>query len=521
MICRLFTFGLLGVVSLTGGLLGDCCAAQGVGFASVKQKNAHNLTMRQAFKMGLESSRELQSARFEPMQVLEDYNKARSIYDPIVFLTGSAENSDRPTQSQLDGVPFDSALKEERWQIQAGIKNRLPTGGSAALYQEGSRLDSTSSFVTPNPQYQSRLVASWTQPLLKGFGDHEGSASIFVADLNRQIAVSVFRREVSDVLTDIASNYWQLYYEQNVARVSRESYERAEEVYQREKAREDHGLSKPVDVDRALGAMGSRKAGLLRAMNQVRLTTRQLWLSLAPEQLFAQGEMPEILISDEPHLAVLSWSRREILAEALNFRQELVISRDTVEVSQQKSSLAGHNQLPVLDLILDYEYRALEDTQSGLETDPYDDDHHGWKAEIAFEWPIGGHGASAEKRKADYRLLQSKADMRLVAEKIVQEVDVVLDEILLAEQEMQVTREAMEAARRVMKGEEVLFELGKKSNQDLLVVQDYFGSAEKESLRAQARYNLNLVSLSRVRGTLLNDYDLSVALPDLRDKSAE
>lgn len=511
MICRISAVWMLTVVIVAsvGGVPEEGCAVQQTETLSGSGGSLQALTLQQAFTLGLANSRAVQRAGFQPLQAIEDYNKARSIYDPVVFMVSTTEKTDRPMQSQLDGVPFDSALKEDRWKVQAGFKNRLPTGGSLALYQEGGRLDSSSSLVTPNPQYQSRLVASLTQPLLKGLGDREGATSIAVADLNRQIAESVFSREVRDILMDIAQNYWQLYFEQNLARVARESFERAEEVYKREKVRAEQGLSKPVDVERALGAMKTRKSNLLRAKNQIRVTVRQLWLSLAPEQMFDPGSVPEVVILDAPHLEPLPWERREILASALNRRRELAISRDSVKVSQYQLSLAQHNQRPVLDLKLDYEYLGLEDTQHGLETEPYNDNHFRWLIELAFEWPIGGRSASAEKRKADYRLLQSRADMRLAAEKIAQEIDVVLDELLLAEEELLVTREAMESARRVMKGEEILFELGQKDNQDLLVVQDYFGSAERESLRAQARYNMNLVSLSRARGTMLNDYGIN------------
>ena len=100
--------------------------------------------------------------------------------------------------------------------------------------------------------------------------------------------------------------------------------------------------------------------------------------------------------------------------------------------------------------------------------------------------------------------------MRLAAERISLDIDMVLDELRLAREELQVTKAAMEAALRVMKGEEVLFELGQKDNQDLLTVQDYYGAAEKEYLQAQTRYNINLVALAWARGTLLNDYGLNL-----------
>lgn len=506
---RLFVVCWTGAaITATCGLFpGAASAAEPLGAYGTSEP-AQALSLQDAFLMGLQNSRAVHRARYQPLQAEEDYQKAKSIYDPSIFMVSTSERTDRPTQSLLDGVPVESALREDRWQVQAGIKDRMPTGGTLSLYQEGGRLASNSSYVFPDPQYQSRIVASLTQPLLKGLGDQEGATSIEVAGLNRQIAESAFKRDVIDILMEIANNYWQLYFEQNVARVSRESLARAEDVYRRERTRAEQGLSKPVDVDRALVAMKSRKSTLLRANNQVQLTMRQLWLTLAPERMFSPSDIPQVEIKDQPQLGAFPWPRRELLAGALNQRQELAIARDTVEVNQRQQSLAQHNQLPILDLKLTYGFNALDASQDGLASDPYDTEYSNWRVELAFEWPLGGRSASAEKRKADYRLLQSKTDMRLAAERISLELDIVLDELRLAEEELNATREAMEAARRVMAGEEVLFELGQKDNQDLLTVQDYFGASEKEYLRALSRYNLNLVNLARARGSLLGDYGL-------------
>lgn len=468
------------------------------------------LTLQSAFELGLQNSRSLQIARYNPLQANEDYNKAKAIYDPAVFLTGLAERTDRPTQSLLDGVPSESALIEDRWQFQAGLRGRLPTGGTLALYQEGGSYDSTSDYLSPNPQYQSRVMAVLEQPLLKGIGDPEGRAGIDVALLNRQISESAYHRDVADNLMEIAQVYWQLYFEQNVVRVLKESLERAREVYRREKVRSEQGLSKPVDVDRALVAVNVRSSNLLRAENQAKVTLRQLWLSIAPQKLFSSRETPDLVIKDSPRLDFLELTTPAVLSAALNNRQELAIARDTVEVRQQRLSVARHNQLPVLDLKASYGFSGLNDSQRRLEKDPYDDDYNNWRVQLDFEWPLGGRSAAADKRKAEYEAHQSRAEMRLTAERIAQEINVVVDELGIAKDELEATREAMDAARRVMKGEEVLFELGQKDNQDLLTVQDYFGSAEKEYIRAQARYNMSLVSLSRVKGTILSDYGLSV-----------
>ncbi len=466
------------------------------------------LSLKEAFHMGLDNSRQINSARYQPLQAEEEYQKNRAIYDPSIFITGTADRTDRPTESELDGVTTQGAFIQDEWQIQAGVKNRLPTGGSLSLYQQGSRLESTSTFVTPNPQYKSQIVAMLNQPLLKGLGDPEGQTSIRVSDLNRKISDSALVRDVNDILLDIASNYWQLYYEQSVVRVNRESYERASDVYQRENSRSEQGLSKSVDVDRAMSAMKTRSSNLLRSENQARAIMRQLWLQLNPEEMFVPGNVPELKIGDQPSQEFDSWVRAEILSHALNHREDVSIAMDTVEISQQQLSLADHNQLPNLDLKISYGFNGLDGDQDGLAKDPYDTEYNDWSVQLAFEWPIGGRSASAEKRKADYRLMQSREDMRLIAERVALEVDIVLDQLRLAKEELDATRQAMDAAKRVMDGEEIMFELGQKDNQDLLTIQDYYGSAQKDYYRALSRFNINLVSLARARGSLLSDYQL-------------
>lgn len=474
------------------------------------QGSAQSLTLQQAFAMGLQNSTAIKRVRFQPLQVAEEYNKAKSIYDPVLFSVGSSERTNRPTQSALDGVPFDSALLENRWQVQAGIKERLPTGGTIALYQEANRYDTNNRYTIPDPQYQSRIMATLSQPLLKGIGDQEGAAALQVASLNLQIADSAFKRDVADILIEISQNYWQLYLEQSIVRITRNSLARAQEVYSREKIREKQGLSMPVDVDRALMAVKTRSGSLLRARNQERLSMRKLWLLLAPERMFAHTDLPDLVVQDLPRMEFDSWDRQQLQAEALHRRQEMAIARDTVAVSERQDSLAAHNQLPELNLKLNYGFSGLNDKQDNLFRDPYNSEFNNWRVELVFEWPIGGRSAEADKSKALYKLQQSRADMTLAKERITQDVGVILDELFLADEELQVTKMAMKAADRVLKGEEAMFELGKKSNRDLLEGQNNYDAAEKEYLRAQARYNLNLVSLARAKGTLLNDYGLNV-----------
>ena len=418
--------------------------------------------MKQAFEMGLQNSSEIKRVRYQPLQAAEEYHKAKTIYDPVLFSRGTAERTDRPVQSELDGVPVDSNRLDKRWQVQAGIRERLPTGGSIALYQEGGSYETNDSNTIPNPQYPSGVNATLSQPLLKGLGDKEGATSIHVASLNLQIAESAFKRDISNILLEISNYYWQLYFEQNNVRIVRNSIARAQEVYDREKVREKQGLSMPIDVDRALVAIKTRRSSLLRSQNQERLTIRKLWLLIAPEHMAASMDLPDPAVQQLPETKFDSLERPYFRDEALNLRQEMAIARNSLAISKHQDSLAAHNRLPQMDLKLGYGLIGLADTQNNLAGDPYNDDFYNWHVELAFEWPIGGRSAAAEKRKTLYQLQQSRAEVTLMGDRVIQEVDLSLDELLLAEEELQVTKIAMEAAYRVLKGEESMFELGKK-----------------------------------------------------------
>ena len=482
----------------------------------VKQADAEDaylpylLSMEGAFALAVRNNRVIQSAGFEPRKAQQEENRARSIYDPAFFMQWQRSHLDRPTQSVLDGVPQDSALLEDRWLVQAGLKSRLPTGASLSLYQEATELESSSSFVEPNPQYPSRVVASVKQPLLKGVWDMEGRTAMEVAALNNKIAHATFQRDVEGALLEIAQVYWELYLEKELVKVNRRTVERAAEVYQRELFRERQGLSKSVDVDRAFSSLQNRRNELLRAENRVYTKTRQLWLMIDPDRLMNRHALPEIVLLEKPAGRGIDLVEERVLENALKFRSELVAAKDSYAISRAEYDLARNNTLPSLDLSGEYGYRELSDQSKDAVEEVYGSNHDNWSIELLFEWPLGGRSALSAKRKAKLREEQANTDMLYLQEYIVNEVKNLMSNISLSGKSLEATLAAKDAAERVLSGEEVQYELGQKNNQDLLTVQDYYGSLEKEYLRALVQYNVELVNLQRVQGLLLANFGVEM-----------
>ena len=253
------------------------------------------LTLKDAIRFALAGNRDVQIASYNPERAREELKSKEAVYDPSVFSGYTLSRTDRPIQSQLDtGSIFDSELIEERWSLQLGIKKALPIGGTLTLSQEVDRLESNSSLVFPNPQSTSRVKGQLTQPILKGFGGKENRSAINIAKMNVAITDEEFRQRVLDVAAEVARTYWQLVFDHEMVRISRQILAMAEEVYRREVARQDQGISRMLDVNRARATAESRRGDLLRAVNRQEVTYKQLKLLMNSPDLILPADSPAV-----------------------------------------------------------------------------------------------------------------------------------------------------------------------------------------------------------------------------------
>ena len=83
-------------------------------------------------------------------------------------------------------------------------------------------------------------------------------------------------------------------------------------------------------------------------------------------------------------------------------------------------------------------------------------------------------------------------------------------EINLANQDIPTTLKAQTAAERVVVSENARFELGQKTNEELLRAQDLLAGAAREHARAVLNYNISLATLTRAKGTILKELHIEI-----------
>jgi outer membrane protein len=200
----------------------------------------------------------------------------------------------------------------------------------------------------------------------------------------------------------------------------------------------------------------------------------------------------------------------ESLAEAYKYRPELARAQKAVSVSGARKDLAQNNKLPKLDAVFRYTKNGLGTNGSSAADMAYGSNNNNWLAGLEFEYPLGNSAAKAEYTKRSLELKQASTEVGRLKEQIATEVSQAIREIQLATREIPTTLQAKIASERVVVSENARFELGQKTNEELLRAQDLLAATEQDYVKAIVNYNVSLTSLNRAKGTILKALGIAI-----------
>jgi outer membrane protein TolC len=451
----------------------------------------------------IQNNKDIQYFSYNPPQAIEDLAIANSVYDASMFESLLYNSTERPVENILDVGSEEGVLFEDTWTWQIGVKKPLPTGGMLSLYMDTNSLDSSSDAVIPNPQKTARLTAQIRQSLLKEFGDQSNRATIEIASLNIEISTEEFRSQVSSVLENVATTYWQLFYDRGYEEIRRESLAMAEEVHRWEKTRLEQGIANPLDVDQAEAAVGTRKLALDLAGNKVRATMKYLHQIMGFPFIDTHNDTPDIIPIEPPRTEIIQVSAKEALEKALELRPEIISAQKASESAEIKKKLARHKLLPQLDAKASYTLNSLDQSFDNAVDELFISDKNTWAVGLEFEYPLGNNKASAEYRKSVLGHKQALKDVVKTSEMIRLEVVLAVKDVSFWGQKLQSTREVQKTLEHLVEGKRTRFEISQIDNDELLYSQNLLTDAKIQNLNAIVSYNLKLFELSKAEGTLL------------------
>ncbi|MGE0758282.1 MAG: TolC family protein, partial [Pirellulaceae bacterium] len=403
----------------------------------------------------------------------------------------------------------------------------------------------------PNLPWTVQLEGEFRQPLLQGAGVNFNRIAgpnavpgmyngVLLARINTDISLTDFEIGVRNLVNDVETAYWELYFayrdlDSKMAARNRaletwrqiktltETGRRGGEAEEEAAAREQY-FRLEEEVQNALsGRMQDRvRVTTLRGQSGVQAMERRLRLLIGVP--VNDGRM--IRPSDEPTMARVVFAWDEILIESLCRREEIRRQKWQVERRELELVASRNFLLPRLDAIGRYRWRGLGHDLIETERQPvrfdnaYQDlttgDFQEWQVGVEMTMPIGMRRAHAAVRHAELQVAREKAILEQTERDIAHDLSAAVAEVERAYATSQTNYNRRRAAREHLEALEARYlradQREKVQLLDLLLdAQRRLADAESAYFRTLLEYSLAIKSVHYHKGTLLEFNQVQLA----------
>jgi len=485
------------------------------------------LTLDDAIRLAMQNNSDIHIDQSSVDFAQNDLHRRWAPFDPVA--TGSFVDQGIKTQtsSQLQGAQVLSGLTQT---TQFGYAQLFPTGTNFQTSFGNVKSSTNSSFATLNPSYYTSWSFQVTQPLLKHFGIFPNRAPIYIAQRNLKQAQATFQGEVSDVLLNVISQYWNLVLAGENLKVQNKSFEEAQQSYERDKKALSLGALPPLDIYRSESEVAVRRVTLIQAeyalkqaedqFRQVIAANRDPALNALDLELTERPEPPETLLQIDIGTAI---------SLAMANRPEVEAATQQLAADHLSIQLAHNNLRPDLELSGYYSPTGLGGNAYDVNTVPptllsagglgdslsqlFTLKYPTYSASLTLTLPIKNHGAEADL--ADAKITERSDQYReaRLTQSITLEVTNAVHLLEQAELSLQAAKLSEELSRKNLQAEQRKYELGGTTIFFVLDAQTQLANAEFALAQAQTSYQTAVAAVDHSTGRLLEHHRVEILSP--------
>ncbi len=529
--------------------------------ANNAKKEIWNLTLEEAMELALRNNKVMRNiggqVQGPPDYILRNPELVPTIYDPALAETNPRTSAEaalsafdaqfsssltwekRDTPQNVDtsgfiGAVFPAVTREDLGTFQARLSKVTATGGQFALTHNVAYQMSNSPTRAYPSDWNVNLVAEWRQPLLQGAGVQFNRIAgpgarpeqlglftgVMINRLSTDIALADFEASVRNLVSDVETAYWELYFQ----------YRSLDAVI----AGRDSALQtwRKIATLARVGGKGGEAEKEAQAREQYylfRSTAEQSLNSLYVVEAklryllgLAATDGRLIRPKDEPTTAKVVFDWCEILNEGLVRSVELreekwIVKRRELELIAAKNFL-----LPKLDFIAQYRWLGLGNRLDGANAldindfalgPPFPDSNayrtmtdgnfQEWQTGLQLSLPLGFRREMAGVRNAQLALARERAKL--------QEGELELShQLAFAVRDMEANLVLSQtdfnrriAAQREVEAVAAAYENDTVTIDVLLQAQQNLARAESDYYRALVDYNKSISQVHYRKGSLL------------------
>ena len=465
------------------------------------------LTLDQCVLLSLAHNYGLQVERYNPQLSGADVQIAESEFDPSLNLSGDTD------------AAFRGGSDEYSSSGTAYISRKFLSGADLRLNQDLGR--STAGTHT------GTITLSATQPLLRNFGFDINRASIETAENNLAIAESRLVDAVIDTVAEVHLQYWALVLAVRNLEVRERALQQAKELLRENVIKFRLREALKTDVLEARARVASQRvsvvlseSAIIGAEDRLKAVTNIAGAPAAQLKQFTEMEgpsgagtwqQPVLPLTDAPFIEAHP-DEIESIREAIDSRPDYFQMKKTLENNDIALQFAKNQLYPQLDLSA-----SVGLTGSGSETGPAVDEmatkgYSRWSLGMVFSYPLGNRSRRNSYRKRQFEKEQVLLNFKALEQTIILEVRGAVRNIETDVRRVKAARIALDSAEANLAAAVEVREagVGRMTTRDILESQADLEDAGVSYLIAVVDYNRSLISLQRVKGTLLKSYSIEI-----------
>ncbi len=476
-----------------------------------------SLTADESVRRAIANNLDLAVERLNPELQQLAFDQVQASYVPtLTALFSETSNSPLPT-SQLTGGQKTKNLGTN-WN--AGMTKNVPWfGGSWAASLTNGRTDTTSQFATLNPQYQTAISLTYTQPLWRNFKIDSTRQQLLTTKISKDIADLQLRSVLINTEANTRNAYWDLWHAIRALQAARNSLALAEKLVEDNKVRVEIGTLAPLDVVSAEAEAATRRQNVAVAeatWRTAELALKRLVVGSTADPLWNAQIDPTDLPTIERRPVDLVGALRNALSQ----RIDLLQARRQLESNDISIRYLKNQLVPQTDLVATYGLRGLGGTQlerapglggAILSTIPggWVDalrgvgrvDYPNWVVQLNFSYPLGKSAADTSYARAKVQYIQAQAQIRSLELQVATDITNAALNVESTERRLDAASAARQLAEKKLEAEQSKFEVGMSTNFFVVQAQRDLLDAQITELRASLDYRKALVDLERLQLT--------------------
>lgn len=484
-----------------------------------EQAKPWNVDLDTLLLIALRHSEHVQALSLEPQIRETEVARQAAQFDTSAFLESKWNDLNDPVGNTLTtGGP--NRYLDENWENRGGLRRKNWLGGEAEIAQEFGLRETNSLFFIPAQQANTRLVLSYTQPLMKGRGRCYNESLVVLAHIDSEVARRELERQLQEHFFQVAEAYWRVWLERARFVQQREASGMTQALLEELEGRRDMDVLES-HILRARGALAVRQAALQRAGFSVRNQETRLWALTGAPELRHKHEA-ELVPQAIPAFDLPPIDRAASVQEAIQRRPEVTATLEKIQASQTRLQVATHELMPALNLALQAYAHGLNGNFDAGQAfgNQFTQGDPGYTAGLLFEMPLGNAAAHARLRRREMEARQLTLEFEATLKEVTADVENAIRDTQAARSDAAGQHQAMLAARaeldyilsrwRMLPGDERTTSLMLDEALDAL---DRLVSVEGAMAQAQVDYALSLIHLKRAMGQLFQADDVKGTAP--------